>query len=71
MPLKFNADGSLELYVQASSPGANKEANWLPAPASGLFNFTVRDYWPTETVLDGTYKLPPAAAGDTRRQTDS
>jgi len=24
-----------------------------------VFNLTVRDYWPKETVLDGTYKLPP------------
>jgi hypothetical protein len=59
MPLKYNADGSLDLYIQTSSPGADKEPNWLPAPATGPFNLTVRDYWPKETVLDGTYKLPP------------
>jgi hypothetical protein len=59
MPLQFNPDGSLDLYIQASSPGADKEAHWLPAPASGPFNLTVRDYWPVETVLNGTYKLPP------------
>ena len=59
MPLKVNADGSLDMYIQAASPGADKEANWLPAPASGPFNLTVRIYWPTPGVLDGTYKLPP------------
>ncbi len=59
MPLKYNPDGSLDIYIQASSPGADKEANWLPAPASGPFNLTVRDYWPKEAMLDGAYKLPP------------
>ena len=59
MPLQFNSDGSLDLYIQANSPGTGTESNWLPAPANGPFNLTVRNYWPTEAVLDGTYKLPP------------
>jgi hypothetical protein len=58
MPLQFNSDGSLDLYIQSSSPGPEKESNWLPGPATGQFNLTVRDYWPTQAVLDGTYKLP-------------
>ena len=59
MPLTYNDDGSLDIYVQAASPGEKEEANWLPAPASGPFSLTVRIYWPAGAVLDGTYKLPP------------
>ena len=59
MPLKRNADGSLDIYIQSASPGPDKEANWLPAPPSGPFNLTVRDFWPQEAMLDGSYKLPP------------
>ncbi len=47
------------MYIQATSPARTRKSNWLPAPASGPFNLTVRDYWPNEAVLDGTYKLPP------------
>ena len=59
MPLTYNDDGSLDIYIQAASPGEKEEANWLPAPASGPFSLTVRIYWPAGAVLDGTYKLPP------------
>jgi hypothetical protein len=59
--LKYNPDGSLDLYVQHQSPGMDKEANWLPAPA-GKFILMLRMYWPRETspsILNGTWKLPP------------
>jgi len=59
MPLKYNADGSLDIYIQANSPGADKEANWLPCPPSLPFNLTIRVYQPAKALLDGTYKLPP------------
>lgn len=59
MPLKYNPDGSIDLYIQGRSPGEDKEANWLPAPASGAFSLTVRNYWPKQAMLDGSYKLPP------------
>jgi len=59
MPLNHGADGSLDIYIQASSPGKDKEANWLPAPASGEFNVVIRNYWPKQEALDGTYKNPP------------
>ena len=56
--LKFNKDGSLDLYVQNASPGKDKEANWLPAPAEG-FNLMLRLYWPKAQVLDGSWVPPP------------
>jgi hypothetical protein len=43
--MKKNADGSLTLYIQKDSPGADKEANWLPAP-DGLIYLVMRLYWP-------------------------
>lgn len=56
--LKFNADGSLDLYFQHASPGAEKESNWLPSPAED-FNLTMRVYSPQPQVLDGSW-APPA-----------
>jgi hypothetical protein len=58
MPLKYNPDGSLDVYIQHESPGKTKASNWLPAPA-GDFSVTLRAYWPKETMLDGSW-TPPA-----------
>jgi hypothetical protein len=56
--LTFNADGSLDLYIQHQSPGAGKESNWLPAPTAD-FNLTMRVYSPKAEVLDGRWVPPP------------
>jgi hypothetical protein len=56
-----NPDGSVDLYLQADSPGKGKEANWLPAPKTKFIPM-LRLYWPKETapsIIDGTWK-PPA-----------
>ena len=58
MPLKYNPGGSLDIYIQSESPGADKESNWLPAPASGPFNLVTRIFWPEETVLNHTWQMP-------------
>jgi hypothetical protein len=56
--LNYGADGSLTLYVQADSPGPDKESNWLPAP-TGDFSLYVRAYWPQAPVTSGKW-TPPA-----------
>ncbi len=58
MPLKYNKDGSLDIYLQKDSPGKALESNWLPAP-EGDFNLTNRIYWPKPEALDGTWKGSP------------
>jgi hypothetical protein len=61
--MKKGADGSLTLYIQKDSPGADKEANWLPAPNDTIY-LVMRLYWPkTEapSILppsEGTWKPP-------------
>ena len=56
--LSFNADGTLDIYIQRDSPGKEKESNWLPAPASGPFTMNMRLYWPKSEVLDGSWAPP-------------
>lgn len=59
--LKKNPDGSLTLYIQKDSPGADKEANWLPAPDGPIY-LVMRLYWPKQhapSIFNGTWK-PPA-----------
>jgi hypothetical protein len=59
--LKANPDGSIDLYIQNQSPGADKESNWLPAPED-KFILMLRMYWPSEkspSIINGSWK-PPA-----------
>jgi hypothetical protein len=62
--LKYNSDGSLDIYIQNESPGEDKEANWLPAP-KGEFILMMRMYYPKAkdpSIIDGTWKVPPVRA---------
>jgi len=56
--LQFNADGSLDLYLQNTNPGPDKVSNWLPTPI-GPWNLCLRLYAPRPQALDGTWN-PPA-----------
>ena len=61
--MKRGPDGSLTLYIQKDSPGADKEANWLPAPDDKIY-LVMRLYWPTTTAPsilppgEGTWQPP-------------
>jgi hypothetical protein len=55
--MKKNGDGSLTLYIQKDSPGADKESNWLPAPIDTIY-LVMRLYWPK---TEPPSVLPPGA----------
>lgn len=55
---KRDADGGITFFIQHASPGADKEANWLPAP-NGPFFMAMRLYWPKPEALEGKWKQPP------------
>jgi hypothetical protein len=67
--MKKSADGSLTIYIQKDSPGADKESNWLPAPDGPIY-MVMRLYWPkTEppSILppgEGTWSPPKIQVAD-------
>jgi hypothetical protein len=60
--LRYNADGSLTIYVQHAPPPAGWETNWLPAPQQE-FSLYLRAYWPDAAILSGNW-TPPAVIQD-------
>ena len=60
--LKYNADGSLTIYIQHQRPSEDKLGNWLPAP-EGEFAMTIRAYGPSEAIVKGEWTPPPLAIG--------
>lgn len=56
--LKRDGDGGITLHIQSSSPGSERESNWLPAPC-GRFLMMLRIYSPKPEAFDGSWAKPP------------
>ncbi len=65
--MKKNADGSVTMYLQATSPGKDRESNWLPSP-KGPYYLLLRNYGPTQDAIDvlknpSANPMPPIVPG--------
>ncbi|MGP7982724.1 DUF1254 domain-containing protein [Rhodoblastus sp.] len=61
--MQKNADGSFTMYLQATSPGKDKESNWLPAP-KGPYYLLLRNYAPVAEAVEAlrnpnAFPMPP------------
>ncbi len=56
--LKYDADGSLTIYIQKESPGNDKESNWLPSPGEEFY-IVLRCYLPDAEIYEQRW-FPPA-----------
>jgi hypothetical protein len=54
-----DADGALTVWISRTDPGAERRANWLPAPAQGPFALTLRAYLPRPALVSHAYVPPP------------
>ena len=59
--LKKDADGGLTFYIQRTSPGKEKESNWLPSTQSGAFFLILRTYMPGPEIVEQKWAPPPVA----------
>jgi hypothetical protein len=56
--LKTNTDGSVDILLQAASPGGDKQSNWLPTPSQGPFFMVLRMYGPEGKLAAGEWQAP-------------
>ena len=56
--LVFQADGSLDLWIQAEPPPPERQSNWLPVEAGQPFLLNARLYFPRPSALGGSWGLP-------------
>jgi hypothetical protein len=57
-PMVPNADGSLDVWIQAQAPEGPLQANWLPVNENTPFVLNARLYGPKPEALQGGWKLP-------------
>jgi hypothetical protein len=54
--LKMNPDGTVTIYIQNTSPGPDKESNWLPSSSvPGRWAILVRSYAPGRQMIESSY----------------
>jgi hypothetical protein len=56
--LKSDPDGGLTIYLQADSPGPDKESNWLPCSTNGEWFVILRLYRPHAEVVSASWRCP-------------
>lgn len=56
--LKYESNGDLIIYLESTSPGKDKESNWLPTPKTGNFMFVMRIYGPQPDVINNVWQMP-------------
>lgn len=64
--LRRNADGSLDIWISHTDPGAARRSNWLPAPA-GPFALSLRAYLPALALRTGGWRAPAVTFSDAPR----
>jgi hypothetical protein len=57
--VKRDDDGGLTVFIRNTSPGSDKESNWLPSTASGPFLLVMRTYIPDTEIVEQQW-APPA-----------
>jgi len=60
--VEYDDDGGLTIHLQAESPGADEESNWLPIADNGPL--ILRSYLPGESILDATWNVPAVTRVD-------
>ena len=62
--LKLDPDGGLTIYLQGTTPGADKESNWLPSPTSGPYLIVLRTYLPGAEIVEKKWSPPGVTAAE-------